>query len=245
MTVQSTTCDAGCPDPAAPHRAEVRFRPYRPVDLEAVRRICADTGFLGQPIDPVFEDRELFADYLTSYYTRFEPEALLVCEVRGAVRGYLMGCRRPLLHQAYQAVANVVVAGKALHRCYARPYNKASRAFLRWVMLNSWREVPAAPRNTPHFHMNVLPDARSVRNTRALIRTFLDFLRAQGHDRVFGQMVTFGARRTESLFNRYGFRVVDRVELTKYRKLYRGQVLLCTVLKDLRAATWSSREQRI
>jgi hypothetical protein len=243
MTVPSTTGDAGRPALAAPYRAGAQVRPYRPGDLEAVRRICADTGFLGQPIDPVFEDRELFADYLTSYYTRFEPEALLVCELRGAVRGYLMGCRRPLLKQAYQAFANVVVAGKALQRSYARPYNKASRAFLRWVMLNSWREVPVAPRNTPHFHINVLPDARSVRNTRALIRTFLDFLRAQGHDRVFGQMVTFGTRRTESLFNRYGFRVVDRVELTKYRRLYRGQVLLCTVLKDLRAGT--SREQRI
>ena len=77
----------------------VQLRPYRPEDLEAVRRICADTGFLGNPIDPVFEDRELFADYLTGYYTRFEPEALLVCEVDGEVRGYLMGCRRALWKQ--------------------------------------------------------------------------------------------------------------------------------------------------
>ena len=76
---------AGDPDP------RIQLRPYRPGDLEAVRRICADTGFLGNPIDPIFEDRELFADYLTGYYTRFEPEALLVCEVDGEVRGYLMG----------------------------------------------------------------------------------------------------------------------------------------------------------
>ena len=221
---------------------EVCLRPYRSTDLQAVRRICADTGFLGQPIDPVFEDRELFADYLTEYYTRFEPDALLVCEVRGAVRGYLMGCRRPLLKQAYQVFANVAVATKALYRCFARPYNPASRAFLRWVMLNSWREVPAAPRNLPHFHLNVLPDARSVRNTRSMIRTFLDFLRAHGHDKVYGQMVTYGARRNESLFNRYGFRVMDRVEVTKYRALYQGRVLLCTVLKDLRSVASTGRE---
>ena len=105
----------------------IRVRPYRPEDLEAVRRICADTGFLGNPIDPVFEDRELFADYLTGYYTRFEPEALLVCEVEGKVRGYLMGCRRALLKQGYQFLANFVVAGKALYRCVRRPYNKADR----------------------------------------------------------------------------------------------------------------------
>jgi len=93
------------------------------------------------------------------------------------------------------------------------------------------------PRNTPHFHMNVLPDARSVQNTRALIRTFLDFLRAHGCQSVYGQMVTFSGRRTLSLFRRYGFRVLDRVEVTKYRQIHRDRVLLCTVIKDLSTAT--------
>jgi len=211
----------------------IQLRPYRPGDLEAVRRICADTGFLGSPIDPIFEDRELFADYLTGYYTRFEPEALLVCEVDGEVRGYLMGCRRALLRQAYQFLANFVVAGKALYRCLRRPYNNASRRFLRWVLMNSWREVPVTPRNMPHFHMNILPDARSVRNTRALIRTFLDFLRSHDCRSVYGQVVTYSGRRTVSLFRRYGFRVIDRVEVTKYRSIHGGRVLLCTVIKDL------------
>ena len=94
------------------------MRPYRADDLEAVRRICADTGFLGQPVDRLFEDRELFVDYLTRYYTHFEPEAC-----------YLMGCRRPLLKQSYQLFANLVVATKALYRCWRRPYNRASRDF--------------------------------------------------------------------------------------------------------------------
>jgi len=212
---------------------EVTLRPYRAGDRQAVRRICADTGFLGRPIDPVFEDRELFADYLTGYYTRFEPDALLVCEVNGEVRGYLMGCRRPRVKQVYQAVANLAVAVRALYRCYARPYNRSSRAFLRWVLLNSWREVPAAPRNTPHFHMNVLPDARSVRGTRALILAFLEFLRAHGYRGVYGQMVTYTTRRSEDLFRRYGFEVTDRVLVTKYRAHHPEPVLLTTLVKDL------------
>jgi hypothetical protein len=211
----------------------VRIRPYRPEDRAAVRRICADTGFLGRPIDPVFEDRELFADYLTGYYTRVEPASLLVCELDGVVRGYLMGCRRPLIKQAYQAIANVAVAAKAIHRCYARPYNESSRTFLRWVLRNAWRELPVAPRNTPHFHINILPEAKSVASTRALIQAFLTFLHARGHRSVCGQMVTFATRRTEALFSRYGFRVVDQVEVTKYRGHYGGRVLLSTVVKDL------------
>ena len=226
-------------------RCRIQVRPYRSEDREAVRRICADTGFLGKPIDPVFEDRELFADYLTGYYTRFEPEALLVCEVQGEVRGYLMGCRLPLLKQSYQFLANIVVAVKALYRCFAKPYNQASRRFLLWVLMNSWREVPVTPRNTPHFHMNVLPDARSVRSTRILIRTFLDFLRARGCRAVYGQMVTFSGRRTVSFFKRYGFRVLDRVEVTKYRSMHGGRVLLCTVIKDLSTAPWNRPQARI
>ena len=54
-------------DPEGSGRFQVRA--YRPEDRAVIRRICADTGFLGKPIDPVFEDRELFADFLTAPYT--------------------------------------------------------------------------------------------------------------------------------------------------------------------------------
>ena len=77
----------------------VLIRNYEPRDREAVRRLCCETGFLGKSIDPVFEDRELFADYLTSYYTDCEPESSLVIEMDGVVKGYLLGSRRPLRQQ--------------------------------------------------------------------------------------------------------------------------------------------------
>jgi len=210
--------------------AFIEARPYRIQDRAAVRQICADTGFLGQPIDPVFEDRELFADYLTGYYLRFEPQSTLVCEVDGEVVGYLMGCRRPL---AYQAVNNLVLAGRALIRCYARGYGPASRAFLRWIAFNAWREIPAAPRTTPHFHINLRPPARDVAATRRLMELFLESVCRSGHVRVCGQMVSFEERRTDALFERYGFQVLHRSEISKYRNVYPGRVFICTVVKDL------------
>ncbi|MEY2575833.1 MAG: hypothetical protein QOF80_1320, partial [Verrucomicrobiota bacterium] len=45
------------------------IRSYRATDRAAVRRLCCQTGFLGDPIDPVYQDNELFADFLTTYYT--------------------------------------------------------------------------------------------------------------------------------------------------------------------------------
>ncbi|MEY2555814.1 MAG: hypothetical protein QOF93_958, partial [Verrucomicrobiota bacterium] len=56
------------------HDTPYTIRSYRKTDRDAVRRLCCQTGFLGTPIDPVYEDRQLFADFLTTYYTDWEPE---------------------------------------------------------------------------------------------------------------------------------------------------------------------------
>ena len=76
------------------------IRGYQASDRDAVRRLCCRTGFLGTPVDPVYEDRELFADFLTTYYTDHEPESSFVLEVDGELKGYLLGSRKPLAQPA-------------------------------------------------------------------------------------------------------------------------------------------------
>lgn len=210
---------------------DINVRSYEPRDREAIRRLCCETGFLGKPIDPVFEDRTLFADYLTAYYTDVEPEAALVLEQAGEVKGYLLGSRRPLRQQWFSFFQNLRLFASGMLR-YPR-YNKASRAFIHWILKNSWREVPAAPRRTAHFHFNVLPEAQSIVGTRAMMRMYFDFLRAHGEKEVFGQMVTFESRRGAKVLERFGFRVIEKKEITKYRGKHPEPVYLTTVIKQL------------
>ena len=66
-----------------------------------------------------------------------------------------------------------------------------------------------------------------------MIESYLTYLHAQGEKRVYGQMVSFENRRGEKMFKRYGFRVLNRMEITKYRRLHPAPVYLCTVIKDL------------
>ena len=81
-------------------------------------------GPVERPIDPVFEDRELFADYLTAYYTDWEPESSFVLLVNGEIRGYLLGSRFPFRQQLYNAYNNVALF---LHGIFRYPgYNAAS-----------------------------------------------------------------------------------------------------------------------
>ncbi|MFL6527454.1 MAG: GNAT family acetyltransferase [Chthoniobacterales bacterium] len=210
------------------------IRSYRATDREAVRRLCCETGFLGKPIYPVYEDAELFADFLTTYYTDHEPESSWVLEINGELRGYLLGCRKSLRNQIYSFYQNVCLFLRALLRY--RRYNERSRRFIRWILMNGWREVPAAPRRTPHFHINLLPDARSYSTTRALMSAYLSYLYRCGEKRVYGQIVTFESRRGEKTFERYGFKVLNRAEITKYKAYYPESVYLSTVIKDLKTA---------
>ncbi len=210
------------------------IRNYRSRDREAVRGLCCQTGFLGEPIDPVYEDRELFADFLTTYYTDHEPESCFVVETEGEIVGYLLGSRKPLVNQIYSFYQNVCLFLRALLR-YPR-YHERSRRFIVWLLRNGWREVPAVPRRTPHFHINLLPEARKVSTTRALLSAYFGYLYRSGEKRVYGQIVTFESRRGEKMFERYGFRVMNRAKITKYKALYPESVYLSTVIKNLETA---------
>lgn len=214
--------------------SEVTVRKYSPRDRDVVRWLCCQTGYLGKPIDPVFEDRELFADYLTSYYTDCEPESCFVLEHNGVVSGYLLGSRRPWRQQIYGFFQNLRLFFKGMNRY--RRYHRATRDFIGWILRNSWREVPAAPRRTAHFHFNVLPEAQSIAGTHALMNAYFDFLRQHGERAVFGQMVTFESRRGAKVLERFGFRVIEKREITKWRDKHPEPVYLTTVVKQLAPA---------
>lgn len=219
------------------------IRSYRRSDRKAVRTLCCQTGFLGEPIDPVYEDRQLFADFLTTYYTDHEPESSFVLEVDGEIRGYLLGSRKPLQNQLYSLWQNVSLFIKALGRYFR--YNAGSRRFIRWTLVHGWREVPAAPRRVPHFHINLLPDARKMSTTRALMSAYLSYLYRSGEKRVYGQIVTFESRRGEKMFERYGFKVLNRAEITRYKAFYPKSVYLSTVIKNLETAEPLSSYSRV
>lgn len=213
---------------------EVLIRPYRAGDRPAVRELCADTGFLSNPIDPVFQDRELFADYLTAYYTDCEPESSFVCEMDGVVKGYIMGCRHPARQRRYEAWHNALLAVRGAWR-YLFVYNKASRKFVRWIIARAPKEVPPAPRDIPHFHINLRPEARNVHTTRYLFDALLTYMRSCGETAIFAQVVGYEKRRGVRMFQRYGFEVLNQSEVTKFRDYTDQSIYLITIRKDLTA----------
>jgi hypothetical protein len=65
---------------------------------------------------------------------------------------------------------------------------------------------------------------------------YLNYLYRFGERHVYGQIVTFESRRGEKLFERYGFKVLNRAEITKWKAFYPKSVYLSTVIKTLETA---------
>ena len=209
------------------------IRPYARRDRERIRQICCETGYLGAPIDSVFTDRDLFADYLTRYYTDIEPETCWVGEKNGVVVGYLLGCKRWHLNRWWGIWNLVRLAGKAGWRFLTGRYDAKSRKFLGWILTRGWRETPATPSAAAHFHFNSLKEYRKMGIARDLVMTLFENLKRHHVRRVFGQMATYANRRTERLYEYMGWTVVEKKRVTKYADILDKEIYLTTIIRDL------------
>ena len=66
---------------------DILIRSYEARDRETVREISCDTAERGNPVETYFKDREVTADFLTSYYTEYEPISAWVAEYQGRIVG--------------------------------------------------------------------------------------------------------------------------------------------------------------
>jgi len=212
-----------------------RVRPYRPEDRAAVRHICCETGCMGNPVEAVFSDREAFADFFTRYYTDCEPEHAFVAEDQtGTVVGYLLGSldyRHQPRRNAWLLLRTTIP--KVVWRLLSGQYDARNRRFIRWFLFRAAGETPPKVAEAAHFHINLLPAHRDGRLARRLIFGFVDHVKAHGLPRVYGQMQVFEDTRTERAFARYGWQLLARREVTKFREFHDEPVYVATLCKEL------------
>lgn len=66
---------------------DVSIRKYKAQDRQAIRDICYDTAFLGESASVFFDAKEILADFVTLYFTDYEPESCFVSEVNPVRKG--------------------------------------------------------------------------------------------------------------------------------------------------------------
>lgn len=224
----------------AAHRAHnatenVIVRPYEARDRSAIRRICCDTGFLGGPIEPIFSDREVFADLFTNPYLDYQPDWAWVAEADGTVVGYLLGSvashfNYALIFSGFQATMKMIA--RSLTGRYAR--HPRTKHFIRWLLTHGYREQPRHPDRAAHLHFDIEKPYRGNGVGRKLWRTYETRLRDAGVERCYGAFFSCPKRRPELVYARFGCSVYDRKPTTIFPEIS-GPVEIVCVQKKLAA----------
>ncbi len=219
-----------------------RIRKYERGDEVGVRNLCCDVAFLGNPIDPIFGDRELFADLHTKYYLEREPESVFVAEHKGSMVGYVLGCRNVRRFHRYFIFKTIPSTIFRVAWRYFLRYNKTEKRYAKWLIFRSLREAPRTPRNSAHLHINVEKGYRNKDTGKRLAEELFKYFKENGVRRAYGGVFSFEKRRKpdfyEKVMKRIGsqgrnFRVYDKKETTVWKGLVEGKVYLLRIVRDL------------
>lgn len=196
----------------------VIVRHYKPEDRAAIRRICCDTGFLGNPIEAIFSDREVFADLFTNAYLDYGANWAWVADDGGQVVGYLLGAASSsfnytLMYSGFQTAVKMIT--RAAKGCYSG--HPRSRHFIRWLLTSGYREQPKHPGEAAHLHLNVEKSHRGHGLGLRLWRAFEQQLDQAGIRNCYGAFFSRPRRRPEAVYSKLGFSVFDRKATTIFQ----------------------------
>jgi len=213
---------------------KVCIRPYRAADRSTIRQLCCETGFLGNPVDKLFRDRDLFADLFTNAYLDYEPDWALVAEVDGRVIGYLLGAVSRHFELALLR-SGFCTAAKMAFRLVAGRYagHPRSGRFVRWLLTSGFWEQPKHPAHAAHLHWDLDKGFRGRGICMRLWEIYEAKLLAAGMKECYGAFFSYPKRRPEAVYARYGFRVFDRKPTTIFDREIPGPVEVVCVHREI------------
>jgi GNAT superfamily N-acetyltransferase len=193
-------------------------RPYEERDRRAVRYICCDTGFMGEPMEIFMDGREVFADLWCSYYTDYEPEHTWVAEVDGQVVGYIFG---GLDTRRQEKITLSRVIPKLLLKAFITDcaWSPRTRRYVSSVIRSSRRgelKTPNLSREYPaHLHTNILEGYRGKGLGKKMMNEWINHL--AGHNVKALHLITTTRNKLAVPFYKHmGFRTLFEAPTTMY-----------------------------
>ena len=186
------------------------IRPYQARDLDAIYRICLETGDSGKDATHLYRDPKIIGHIYAGPYGVLEPESAFVLEDEEGVGGYILGAFdthafekrleaewRPELRQRYAPPA-------------AAPTTRDER--MAWLMHNPSRTPRRITEPYPsHLHIDLLPRFQGGGWGKKMIDTWLAAMKARG-SRGTHLGVGFANERAVRFYRAYGFLEAEKLE---------------------------------
>ncbi|NQV08555.1 GNAT family N-acetyltransferase, partial [Candidatus Woesearchaeota archaeon] len=210
---------------------EVIIREYKPGDENRIKEICCDTGFLGDPIDSIFSDKELFTDLLVSPYLKYEADNAFVAEVGGRIVGYLLGSTRKDFDKKIRPVI-LKTAMKMVFRTLNEKYSNHPRTkeYIKWSLTKGWFQRAKHPKNSAHSHVNIEPNYRGRKIGSQLAIAFKKRMKEENLNRYYG--IGIGSEARISLDKSLGMNVYSKKATEKFKPEFPDKTIyhVCTYL---------------
>lgn len=195
----------------------IRIRRYNKQDRPAVRDICWETAFCGKPADVFFQDREILCDFLTAYYTDYEPQGAFIADAGGKVAGYLISTRdaRAMEKRFKRSLLPKLILKAVCRGTLFHPKNL--RFIIRCVISlarGEFRSVDLSDTHVAALHINIRNEYRGKGIGDKLLHAFDFYLRQA---RVPEVVASTASAEAGKFFMRHGFRHVVSVERSYWK----------------------------
>ncbi len=201
------------------------IRKYLPADRKALRRISYETSFLGMA-DDLFDEPEILADALTSYFTDSEPESCFVAVKDDIVVGYLIGAKN---EAAMEKVAWFRVYPHLLWTALVRGLflKRKTFRFFAGVIASSFKGEFAAPDFSHEYpailHINIRRDFRGGGVGHKLVAAYFSYLEQNG---ICGVRASTMAEPAREFFEKCGLKILFTTRRSYLRYYFQKDIPL-------------------
>lgn len=203
----------------------ITIRRFKPQDRDIIRKLCADTAFMGEPVEKFLKNRELFADLATVYYTDYEPNAIFLAERDSNPVGYIMGA---LNENDYKAKEYSKIIKPSLKKSWLSlaiaPYSIRLALHMAKSFLKGEFQRPDFSLDYPaHLHINIAEGFRGCGIGSLLMEQFLNYVIEY---KVRGVRLATISPKANRFFQKCGFGILYRRRITYFDYLSSDQIYL-------------------
>jgi GNAT superfamily N-acetyltransferase len=194
---------------------EIIIRKFKAEDREPVRDIAWETAFIGEPADAFFSGKEILADFLTFYFTDYEPDSCFVAVAGSRVVGYLIGSQDSLrLASTFKNKILAGLLGKFIFSgaIFRRKNLRAIFSFFLSFLKGEFNMAEVRISYPAVLHINLKKEFRGQGVGERLILAFEEHLRSKG---VRGVHLATVSEQSSVFFRKQGFSL-----LYQYRRSY-------------------------
>jgi GNAT superfamily N-acetyltransferase len=196
---------------------EIIIRKYQGKDRSTIRKIAWDTAFMGDCGDAFFSGAEVLKDFLTLYFTDYEPESCFVAEATDRVVGYLMGTKNT---EVLEKIFSSQILLPLIKRSFQEGIflKKKNLAFIFHSLISLLRgefRMPDISREYPAtLHINIQKDFRRLNIGSRLISVYLAYLK---EEKVGGVYLCTLSDSAAEFFQKQGFNLIYQGRRSYFR----------------------------